>query len=120
MKVLIIEDEPVAAMQIAAALRALGHEPVRAADGTAAWRELADGQHRVVVSDWRMPGVDGLELCRKIRAHDGEYVYFILVSAVGVNDESRDAALAAGVDDFLPKPVNPADLKMRLHVAERI
>jgi sigma-B regulation protein RsbU (phosphoserine phosphatase) len=120
MKVLIIEDQPVAAMQIAGALRSLGHEPVQIESGAAAWPELASGQYRVVVSDWRMPGLDGLDLCRMVRERAGEYIYFILVSVADATDAHRDEALAAGVDDFLPKPVNPQDLKMRLHVAERI
>jgi sigma-B regulation protein RsbU (phosphoserine phosphatase) len=120
MKVLVIEDQPVSAMQIAGALRALGHEPVRVDTGNAAWSELAGGHYRVVVSDWRMPGLDGLDLCRMVRERAGEYIYFILVSAADMTDANRDEALAAGVDEFLPKPVNPQDLKMRLHVAERI
>jgi phosphoserine phosphatase RsbU/P len=120
MKVLVIEDQPVAAMQIAGALRALGHEPVLVENGTAAWPEVTSGNYRVVVSDWRMPGLDGLDLCRMIRERAGEYVYFILVSVADMTDANRDEALAAGVDDFLPKPVDPQDFKMRLHVAERI
>ena len=67
-----------------------------------------------------MPGIDGLDLCRMIRNRGGDYVYFILVSSAGVSSETRRAALAAGVDDFLGKPVDPEELGMRLHVAERI
>ena len=95
MKVLAIEDQPVAALQLAAALRALGHEPECVKDGTAAWTELGRQPHRVVVSDWRMPGVDGLELCRMVRQRGGDYVYFILISAVGVTRETRDSAVAS-------------------------
>jgi sigma-B regulation protein RsbU (phosphoserine phosphatase) len=120
MKVLVIEDQPVSAMQIAGALRALGHQPLRVESAAAALQELGQGHYRVLVSDWRMPGLDGLDLCRLIRQRGGDYVYFILVSGADMSDANRDEALAAGVDDFLPKPVNPQDLKMRLHVAERI
>ena len=120
MKVLAIEDQQVAAMQLTAALRALGHEPHCVRDGLAAWEELARHPYRVVVSDWRMPSIDGLELCRMIRRRGGDYVYFILVSAIGVTRGTREEALKAGVDDFLAKPIDPDELGMRLHVADRI
>jgi phosphoserine phosphatase RsbU/P len=120
MNVLVIEDQAVSAMQIMGALRLLGHEPAHVADAAAAMRELTQGHHRAVVSDWRMPGLDGLDLCRMIRGRGGEYTYFILVSSAEMTDANRDVALAAGVDDFLAKPVQPQELKMRLHVAERI
>ncbi len=120
MKVLAIEDQPVAALQLAAALRALGHEPECVKDGLAAWQEIERQHYRVVVSDWRMQGVDGLELCRMIRQRGGDYVYFILISTAGVTHETRKEALKAGVDDFLAKPIDPDELGMRLHVAERI
>ncbi len=120
MKVLAIEDQPVAGMLVMAMLRSLGHEAELAMDGAAAWTLLEAGDYRVVVSDWRMPGMDGLEFCRKVRARGGDYVYFILISSTKVTKESREAALAAGVDDFLSKPVDPDELGMRLHVAARI
>lgn len=120
MKVLAIEDQPVAALQLAAALRALGHQPECVKDGHAAWEQLSREPYRVVVSDWRIPGLDGLELCRRIRQRGGDYTYFILISAAGVSRETRQTALDAGVDDFLAKPIDPDELGMRLHVAERI
>lgn len=107
-------------MQLAGALRVLGHEPEVVGDGGVAWQRLSQESFRVVVSDWRVPGMDGLDVCRRVRARGGDYVYFILVSVAGLTRENRDAALAAGVDDFLPKPVDPDELRMRLHVAERI
>lgn len=85
-----------------------------------AWRALMQGGFRVVVSDWRMPGLDGLDLCRMVRNRGGDYVYYILISSTKITRESRAEALAAGVDDFLAKPVDADELGMRLHVAERI
>jgi sigma-B regulation protein RsbU (phosphoserine phosphatase) len=120
MKVLAIEDQPIAALQLGAALRKLGHEPVAAGGGAEGWARLGREPLRIVVSDWRMPGIDGLELCRLIRKRGGDYIYFILISAAGVTPEGREAALAAGVDDFIAKPIDPDELKMRLFVAERI
>jgi DNA-binding response OmpR family regulator len=120
MKVLAIEDQPVAAMQLMAVLRSLGHEAEHAKDSTEAWTRLTNGGYRLVVSDWRMPGIDGMGLCRMIRERGGDYVYFILISSNTVTKENRRLALAAGVDDFLSKPVDADELGMRLHVAERI
>lgn len=120
MKVLVVEDQPVAAMQLTASLRALGHEPTAVKDGLAACQELERHPFRLVVSDWRIPGLDGLDLCRLIRTRSRDYVYFILISAVGVTPETRNEALKAGVDDFLGKPIDPDELGMRLHVAQRI
>lgn len=120
MKVLAIEDQTVAGMLLRAMLQSLGHEVELATDGTTAWTKLAAGGHRAVVSDWRMPAMDGLAFCRKLRARGGDYVYFILVSATKITPENRTAALEAGVDDFLAKPIDPEELRMRLQVAERI
>ncbi len=120
MKVLAIEDQPVAAALLMAVLRSLGHEAEHAANFEEAWKRLTEDGYRVIVSDWRMPGIDGLGLCRKIREQGGDYVYFILVSSNRVTKENRALALAAGVDDFLTKPIDADELGMRLHVAERI
>lgn len=120
MKVLAVEDEPVAQLLLESALKSLGHEVTVVADGEAAWAALSDPAYRVVVSDWRVPKVDGLELCRRVRERGGDYVSFILITQLSASDENVEAALAVGVDDFLSKPVNVRDLRIRLHVAERL
>lgn len=120
MKVLIVEDDPIARVYIQAALRSLELDTVVAEDGEAALALLETEPIRLVVSDWMMPKIDGLELCRRLRAREGEYVYFILLTQMSASRENEDAAIEAGVDDFLLKPVNPRELKIRLHVARRI
>jgi DNA-binding response OmpR family regulator len=120
MKILAVEDDPIALTVLEASLGMLGHEVLSTADGEAAWNLLQTEPIRVVVCDWMMPHVDGLELCRRIRARSGDYVYFILLTNQAASDENQNVALEAGVDDFLTKPVVPQELKMRLHVAERI
>jgi phosphoserine phosphatase RsbU/P len=120
MKILAVEDDPIAIAVLAASLGALGHDVIPAADGEAAWQYLQSEPIRVVVCDWLMPNLDGLELCRRVRAHPGDYIYFILLTNRTPTSENQDLAFAAGVDDFLSKPVDPQDLKMRLRVAERI
>jgi DNA-binding response OmpR family regulator len=121
MKVLAVEDDPVAQLVLEAALKSLGHEAVLARDGESAWQTLnRDAALRVIVSDWRMPGVDGLELCRRVRGRRGDYVSFILLTQLSATEENVDAALEAGVDDFLTKPVDVRELKIRLHAAKRL
>jgi len=120
MKILALEDQPVAAMLLMAKLKALGHEADLVEDGSAAWIQFVTGGYRVVVSDWQMPGINGLDLCQMIRREGGSYVYFILISSQKLTSENRKLAREAGVDDFLTKPVDAEDLDMRLHVAERI
>ncbi len=120
MKILIVEDDPIAAAVLEALLAQLGHEVGTATDGVAAWRQFQTAPRRLVISDWMLPGLDGLELCRRIRAHGGEYTYFVLLSNLTTSGENLDQTMEAGVDDFLPKPVNLAELKARLHVAGRI
>jgi DNA-binding response OmpR family regulator len=120
MKILIVEDDPIAAAVLEALLKQLGHEVETAADGQTAWLKFQATPRRVVISDWMMPGLDGLQLCQHIRAQGGEYTYFILLSNLLASGGNHDQAIAGGVDDFLPKPVNQQELKARLHVAERI
>ncbi len=122
MKILTVEDDAVARAILRQALVRLGHEAVEASDGESAWDMLQKTDAvRVVVSDWIMPNSDGLELCKRIRGRTGsEYVYFILLSSRDATGENRTAAADAGVDDFLTKPLDIAELWTRLRVAERI
>ncbi len=122
MKILAVEDDAVARAVLRKALRRLGHDVLEARDGDAAWAALeADDSVRVVVSDWMMPGSDGLDLCRRIRRRtDAEYVYFILLTSRDATAENQTEAADAGVDDFLTKPLDLSELWTRLRVAERI
>lgn len=121
MKILAAEDDAVARAVLRQALRRLGHEVIEAADGEAAWDLLRDSPVRVVVSDWMMPRLDGLGLCRRIRAQSkAEYVYFILLTSSDATEDNQRTAADAGVDDFLTKPLDFTELWTRLRVAERI
>ncbi|MEY2880187.1 MAG: hypothetical protein RLZZ15_2567 [Verrucomicrobiota bacterium] len=121
MKILAVEDDPVARAVLLKALARLGHEAVGAVDGEDGWEKFSAEPVRVIVSDWTMPHADGLELCRRIRARAGQdYVYFILLSARDATPENSRAAADAGVDDFLSKPLDLTELWTRLRVAERI
>jgi response regulator RpfG family c-di-GMP phosphodiesterase len=76
---------------------------------------------RLIVSDWMMPGLDGLGFCEKVRAHPkAPYTYFILLTATHTNPSNHELASEAGVDDFLMKPLDREAIRLRLRVAERI
>jgi sigma-B regulation protein RsbU (phosphoserine phosphatase) len=120
-KILAVEDDAVSRAVLRQALRRLDHEVIEAADGEEAWRKLQDEPVRVVVSDWMMPRMDGLDLCRRIRSMPGkDYTYFILLTSRDATEENQRAAADAGVDDFLTKPLDLPELWTRLRVAERI
>jgi len=97
-----------------------GHAVSVAEDGIEAWSLVQQRPFDVVISDWIMPGLDGLELCQRVRGRDHEqYTYFILL-IVRTAQDVRFEALGHGVDDFLTKPFDDAELRARLDVAQRI
>jgi sigma-B regulation protein RsbU (phosphoserine phosphatase) len=121
MKVLAVEDDPVARVVLRRALERLGHEVIEAADGEEAWEAWLRDKPRVAVSDWNMPKMDGLRLCKRLRAQQGQdYFYFILLTSSSDTAQNRRVAAEAGVDDFMTKPIDISMLWARLRVAERI
>ena len=121
MKILIAEDDPVSVKILEFTLRHWGHDVVTAEDGEAAWRLFDADPVRIIVSDWMMPGIDGLQLCDRVRARTKtEYTYFVLLTAVNTGRDNLRKAMDAGIDDFLTKPLDREAIYMRLRVAERI
>ena len=121
MKILIAEDDPVSVKILQFTLEHYGHEVVTATTGTDAWEKFDAAPVRVIVSDWMMPGLDGLQLCAKVRARPKtDYTYFILLTAINTGRENLREAMNAGIDDFLTKPLDREAILMRLRVAERI
>ena len=101
-------------------LEQFGYE-VEVTDGADAWASFDADPVRVVVSDWLMPGLDGLEFCRRVRQRSKtEYTYFILLTANAQGKDQYVQAMEAGIDDFLEKPMDREQIWMRLRVAERI
>jgi sigma-B regulation protein RsbU (phosphoserine phosphatase) len=120
-RILIAEDDPISARILEAALTRFGYEPVIASDGVEAWDKFNQEPARLIVSDWMMPHLDGLGLCEKVRARARTpYTYFILLTANRTSADNYERASAAGVDDFLVKPLDREAIRMRLEVAERI
>jgi CheY-like chemotaxis protein len=121
MKILIAEDDPVSVKILQFTLEHYGHEVVAAADGAQAWEIFDREPVRVIVSDWMMPGLDGLGLCQKVRERPKtDYTYFILLTAIHTGRDNLRKAMDAGIDDFLTKPLDREAIFMRLRVAERI
>lgn len=121
MKILIAEDDPVSVKILQFTLQHWGHEVVCTADGAEAWEKFDVEPVRIVVSDWMMPGLDGLQLCEKIRTRPKtEYTYFILLTAINTGRDNLRRAMDSGIDDFLAKPLDREAIFMRLRVAERI
>ncbi len=120
MKILIAEDQALSALFLRRTLERMGHEVVVAHDGLEARGIFEREVISLVISDWMMPTMDGLELCRYLRNHDqGRYVYIILLSS---KDRHVDKlkGLRAGADDFLTKPPDPDELAVRLEIAGRL
>jgi diguanylate cyclase (GGDEF)-like protein len=101
-------------------LSSLGHETVSTSDGAEAWARVQTFQPDVVLSDWLMPGMDGSELCRRIRGLDSDrYTYFVLLTAM-TEIEHAVTAMTAGADDFMVKPLDRSRLQAALIAARRI
>jgi phosphoserine phosphatase RsbU/P len=120
MKILVVDDDASIRLLVKTTVQELGHEVAEAAGGVEAWERLSAAPVQVVVIDWMMPDVDGLELCRRIRGQAAqEYTYVILLTALDAKAHYL-TAIDAGVDDFLSKPFDPDLIGARLRVAERI
>jgi diguanylate cyclase (GGDEF)-like protein len=120
MRILIAEDSPTTALALRKILELLGHQAAVARDGEEAWQALCAKPVPVVIADWVMPRLDGVELCRRIRERDlSRYVYVILLTVKRARDD-RLLGLRAGADDFLVKPVDECELAARLGIAQRL
>jgi sigma-B regulation protein RsbU (phosphoserine phosphatase) len=119
--VLVVEDDPVAAKILCTLVEQTGYEPLLAPNGREAWELFDQDQVRLIISDWTMPGLDGLGLCGKVRSRAKTlYTYFILLTANETSASNYALASASGVDDFIMKPLDRELIRMRLRVAERI
>jgi two-component system chemotaxis response regulator CheY len=119
-KILVVDDELVSRLVVQAAVEHLGHRWIAAADGEEAWRRFGEERPDVLITDLVMPGADGLELCRRVRAEEqAGYTYIILATMLG---ERVDVVrgMEAGADDYFVKPVEPFDLQVKLIAAERV
>jgi len=120
MRILIAEDDRVSALVLRRTLEKWGHEVLAAENGVLAWDAFQANRPCMVISDWMMPEMDGVTLCRRIRSLKlPRYTYVMLLTAKE-RREDRIEGLQAGADDFLGKPLDPGELFARLEVARRI
>lgn len=121
LKILIAEDHELTRFKLKKDLEKWGHTVTAAEDGEQAWELFQKEEFVIVITDWMMPNMDGLEVVQKIRARDSadDYVYVIMLTAKA---EKHDivAGMGAGADDFLAKPFHRDELNVRLRAAQRI
>jgi two-component system, cell cycle response regulator len=120
-RVLIAEDDPVSRRMLEAFLKKWRYEVVTAKDGLDAVRILeSEDAPALAVLDWMMPGLEGPEVCRRVRAHpDRPYVYILLLTARTQRDDLL-RGLESGADDYLTKPFDASELRARLRAGLRI
>ena len=122
-RILVADDEPISRQVLTSMLEKLGYEVEAVHDGLAAWQRLQQPDApRLVILDWIMPGLEGIEVCRRVRAwrqDDYSYVYMILLTSRSGMQEVV-SAYEAGVDDYMVKPFELQDLRFRLRAGERV
>jgi len=117
--ILIVEDEPAIRDMVAFALRKAGMEPAHAADARAAQGMIAERVPDLILLDWMLPGMSGLDLARRLRKEDlTRDVPIIMLTARG-EETDRVGGLEAGVDDYVVKPFSPRELIARINAVMR-
>ena len=121
MRILIAEDDPNFRSLLKAKLANWGYEVVAVGDGNEAWQVLqSDDAPQLALLDWMMPGMEGVEICRKVRKELQEsYTYIILLTSQQ-RDEDVVAGMEAGADDYITKPCKHSELRVRLRAGRRI
>src|SRR5436190_23291683 len=115
MRALVADDDPVARTILTRALPGWAIEPIVVADGAAAWEVVASGNApSLAILDWEMPGLDGPELCRRIRANPASASMYVILLTSRDAAEDVVAGLDAGADDYLVKPFRAAELRARI------
>ncbi len=120
MLVLIAEDERITRRNLQRQLEQMGHEVIAAADGGEAWELFESHAPQIIVCDWEMPEMNGVDLVRRIRAADNPgYVYIVMLTGKSEKDDVV-AGIEAGADDFVSKPFDRSELRARLNAGLRI
>jgi DNA-binding response OmpR family regulator len=120
-RALIADDDLVAAVTVSKSMSAWGFQTTVVHDGLTAWEHLtSDGSLSLAIIDWEMPGLEGPELCRRVRTDPARaHLYLVLLTARGSSNDVV-AGLEAGADDYLVKPVNLNELRARVQVGVRV
>ncbi len=120
MRILIADDDVTSRLELTAMASRLGHECLVANDGSTAWELLSSERIDVLLTDWMMPGLNGPELCRRVRDDlRSRYVYIVLITVLDQCVQVLEG-MGAGADDYLVKPIDPFALQTRLVAASRV
>lgn len=119
-KILVVDDDPAQLKLMERLLANQSHEVLTATNGQEAMRIVLSDEPRIVITDLVMPEMDGLDLCRALREHEGVRFVYILVTSARGDETSVVEAFDAGADDFVAKPMRQAELLARLRAADRI
>ena len=120
MRILIADDDRMTTMMLSRALERWGFEVIMAYDGGSAWeRIVGDEPPALAIVDWMMPGLDGIELCRRIREAPLRAPVYVILLTSRTSRQDLVAGLEAGADDYLTKPFDPDELRARVHVGQR-
>jgi DNA-binding response OmpR family regulator len=121
MRILVAEDNLVFQWGLRSMLTQWGYDVVVASDGEEAWRLLQDEEGpRLAILDWLMPGLDGIEVCRRVRASNQISYTYILILTAKTESEDLVTAMEAGADDYVTKPFKSGELRARLRAGCRI
>jgi phosphoserine phosphatase RsbU/P len=119
-RILIADDDRTSTMMLGRTLEKWGFEVIVAHDGAAAWTFVIGAEPpALVIADWMMPVVDGIELCRRIRATALPSPIYVILLTARTSRQDLVAGLEAGADDYLTKPFDPDELRARIHVGQR-
>jgi DNA-binding response OmpR family regulator len=119
-RILIADDDRTSTMMLGRTLEQWGFEVVVAHDGLAAWEQIAgESPPALAIVDWMMPELDGIELCRRIRATELKAPVYLILLTARSSRQDLVAGLEAGADDYLTKPFDPDELRARIHVGQR-
>lgn len=120
MRILIAEDEPVSRRLLQSYLQKWGHEVVVTTNGLEAWQVFEQGEFPLVITDWMMPEMDGVDLIRRIRQSERSFHVYILLLTARSQKEDVVEGMESGADDFVTKPFDRDELRVRLRVGERV
>ena len=121
MRILIAEDDPVSRLLLETHLKRWGHEPVPTTNGNAAWEVMqGDDAPGLAILDWMMPGLDGVEVCRRARAQAKAPPRYIILLTARADRHDTVEGLGAGADDYVTKPFDAAELRARVGVGVRV
>jgi DNA-binding response OmpR family regulator len=120
MNVLIADDDSITRLLLGSVLSRLGHNVDVAENGSKAWEYWRRRHQTLIISDWVMPDLDGLEFCRRIRASERSDLTYIILLTARAGKNNYLEAMQAGVDDFISKPFDKEELAARVRVADRI